>query len=230
MEGDRMLVEENEIVEQTQEVVEPPVVVEPERKEQINWREMRDRLEEAERRNKKLEEAINFRKQEEPEEQFDFDDDALIDGKHIKKVVSKLNKELKETKKQLAEFHEKSTLTTAEIRLNSLDRFKDVVSEDNLRRLAQLHPEDYTSIMSNPDVYSRGKTAYNMIKFYGIEKSNPEIDKKITENTQKPRSVSNASPQKTNTPLATIGEYDRRVMSEDRRLQILRDLEELKAR
>lgn len=226
------MVDEQEVVQQPEVAVEEPkpVVQEPVQHENVNWREMRMRLDEAERRNKKLEEAIMARKQEEPEEHFEFDDENLVEGKHVKKLVSKLNKELKETKKQLAEFSEKATLTTAEMRLNNLDRFKDIVNEDNLRKLAQLHPEDYASIMANPDIYGRGKTAYNMIKAYGIEQKHADVDKKIDENIQKPKSAASVGPQKPNTPLARVGEYDRRVMSEDRRLQILQDLEDIKAR
>jgi hypothetical protein len=233
-----MLDDTNTPVEETvetkvQEQAPQPETTEktPEPEEKINWRQIRERIEQTERKNFELQKALESQQkppQQEPDEQYDFDDENLVEGKHVKKYISKLSKELKETKKQIAEFNAKNALTTAEIRLNSLEGFRDLVTDANLEKLAKLHPEDYASAMANPDIYARGKTAYNMIKNYGIDDKYKAVDQKISENKTKPRSSANAAPQASNTPLARVGDYDRRVMSEERRTQVLAQLEELK--
>lgn len=201
-----------------------------------NMRYLRERAESAERRMQELERAMqmNMNQQqttkmqivEEPDD-FDISDDTYIEGKHLKKYVKSLKNELKETKKQFAEFNQKSAVSQAEMRLKSqFADFDSVVSKDNLEKLASQKPSLFRSIMSNPDIYDQGFTAYEMIKNSGIG-ANPyqDQDRRIEENRAKPKAAANAPSHTAETPLARVGDYDRRVLTKERKEQLLRQVE-----
>lgn len=211
--------------EQQQEVAQ-------ESKRDINTRRLRERAEAAEHRAAELERMIqmnmsqqhNTKIQVEDEDDFDLSDDTYIEGKHLKKYVKSLKKELKDTKKQFEQYNQQSELTNAEIRLKSqFNDFENVVNEENLERLKYEKPSLYRTIMANNNVYDRGYAAYELIKHSGIVDNRYEaVDKRIEDNKAKPRSASNAAPQQANSPLANVGDYDRRVLTEERKKEILR--------
>jgi len=200
-------------------------------------KDLRERAETAERRNKELEHyLVNSQPKDQPtqkdEEDYDFDikDDDFIEGKHLKKYVKNLKKELNSTKKQIAEFNQSNAVATAEVRLKSqFNDFDSIVTKENLDKLAASKPSLYRSIISNQDIYDRGYTAYEMIKHSGIISHDYEIeDNRLAANKTKPRSSATAAPQSSDTPLARAGDYDRRVLTEERKEQLLRQVEEAK--
>lgn len=201
---------------------------------EYNIREMRRRLEESERRAKDLEEQIKQQRNS-PQQQaqsadsddINIGDEDLIEGKHLKKYVSNT---IKKYELRLEEMAQQSATSAAENRLKSqYQDFDSVVSEENIKNLAALYPEDYRSLTSNPDIYAKGKTAYNMIKRYGIvESAYEDVDRRLSENKTKPRAAASISPQSSDTPLARVGDYDRRVLTEERKEQLRRQVEEAK--
>jgi hypothetical protein len=110
---------------------------------------------------------------------------------------------------------------------NQFNDFDSVVSRENLEKLSIKKPELYRSIISNPDLYDKGHAAYEMIKNSGILNNQYEdIDRRVEENKLKPRSASNAAPQSGDTPLARAGDYDRRILTEERKAFLRKQSEE----
>jgi hypothetical protein len=95
---------------------------------------------------------------------------------------------------------------------NKYNDFDSVVSAENLERLKKDKPFLYKSIISNPDLYEKGQAAYDIIKnsvFYAEKNRYEDVDKRIEQNKNKPRSIANVAPQTGDTPLTKVGDYDR---------------------
>lgn len=205
-----------------------------------NMRILRERAESAERRSLELERMVQMNMSQQQsnkmqiadneDDDFDISDDTYIEGKHLKKYVKNIKQELKNTKKQFEEYNQQNALTQAEIRLkNQFSDFDTIVTKENLEKLSAQKPSLYRTIISNPDVYDKGYAAYEFIKSSGIVSDQyHELDKRVEDNRSKPRSAANASPQSGDTPLTRVGDYDRRVLSEDRKDQLRRQVEEAK--
>jgi hypothetical protein len=68
-----------------------------------------------------------------------------------------------------------------------------------------------------------------MIRASGLVDDNYNSqDRRIEENRSKPRAAANVAPQGSETPLARAGDYDRRVLTEARKTEILKRVEEAK--
>lgn len=203
-----------------------------------NMRILRERAEAAERRSLELERMVQMNMSQnqqatkmqvvDEDDDFDMSDDTYVEGKHLKKYVKSLKQELKNTKKQFEDFNQQNAMTQAEIRLkNQFNDFEAIVSKENLEKLAAQKPALYRTILASPDMYDRGYTAYEMIKNSGIVADQyHDLDRKVEENRMKPRSAANAAPQSGDTPLARVGDYDRRVLSEERKHQLRQQVEE----
>lgn len=191
-----------------------------------NLRYLRERAEAAEKRAAELEYHMKLREQQQKpvaqsddDDELNIEDDSYIEGRQLKKYVSKLKQQVRQTNKQFEEYTKQQDTKIAVTSLKSqYQDFDSVVNEDNLTRFAQEEPEIYRSILSNPDVYDRGKAAYNMIK----KTVRSEQRQEPTQAQMKPRSAASAGPQVAQTPLSTIGDYDRRILSDSDRDRILR--------
>lgn len=225
--------QEQTVSEPTQEQVVPKEATRETEKEH-NLRYLRERAEAAERRAQELERAIQLNmtqqqgnKIEIEEDDIDVSDDMYIEGKQFKKYVKNMQKELKSTRKQLEEFNQKSSLANAEVRLKSqFTDFDSVVTKENLEKLSLSKPSLYRSIMASQDIYDRGYTAYEMIKASGVlVDPYEEQNRRIEENKGKPRASANLAPQTAETPLTRVGDYDRRILTNERKDQLLRQVE-----
>lgn len=241
--------EEN--LEQYTEQALAPVIEQPQQEEKIesnkeyNMRMMRERLELAERRSEaaekrsyELERMIQQNmNQNQPSQKIelvnedyniDIDDDSFAEGKHLKKTEKKLNKKIDELK----QLQQQTQVQQIEIMLrNKFNDFDNVVSSENLDRLHKEKPFLYKSIINNPDLYEKGQAAYDVIKnsvFYTEKNKYEDVDKRIEQNKNKPRSIANVAPQTADTPLAKVGDYDRRILTEERKAEIRRQVEEAK--
>jgi hypothetical protein len=227
-----------------QEQPQPEQKVEEPKKEDTkeqNMRALRQQAEEERRARldteRKLQELEQYVRGQQPQQQpseeeddFDIKDEDFVEGKHVKKPMRKLQKELKETRKKLEEQSQYFASVTAETRLKSqFNDFDTVVTKENLERLAQTKPSLYRTMMSNPDLYDKGYTAYEMIRNSGINSTEYEAeDNRLNTNKTKPRSSSAAAPQAQEAPLARAADYDRRVLTEERKEQLRRQVEEAK--
>lgn len=227
-----------EVTPEQQTVQEQPQEQKTEQKiekaQDDNWRQMRHRLGEIERENQELKQylsSINKQSEQlEQEDYLDIKDDDFVEGKHVKKYVKSIQRDLQETKKALQEFNRQSAETTAEIRLKTqFSDFDSVVTKENIQALASSKPSLYRSIMANPDLYDRGFSAYEMIKNSGvIQDKYLDVDKRIEDNKNKPKSASVMNAQASESPLSRTGDYDRRVLTEERKEQLRRQVEEAK--
>ncbi len=222
-------------------VSEKPQDTPQESPKDTSMRILRERAEAAERRSLELERMVQMNMSQQSqnnnkmqvvddEDDFDLNDDTYIEGKHLKKYVKSLKQELKNTKKQFEEYNQQNSMHQAEMRLKTqFNDFESVVSKENLERLQQQKPALYRTILANSDIYDKGYVAYELIKNSGILTDHyQELDKRVEENRSKPRSAANASPQSSETPLARVGDYDRRILTEDRKDQLRRQVEEAK--
>lgn len=237
-EAEQYLYPEAEPIDRPLPVQEQPVQPQESQKE-TSMRILRERAEAAERRAQELERMVqmNMSQQQshkmqlvDDEDDFDLSDDTYIEGKHLKKYVKGLKQELKNTRKQFEEYSQQSAVTQAEIRLkNQFNDFDSIVSRENLEKLQQQKPVLYRTILANNDIYDKGYAAYELIKSSGILTDQyQDLEKKVEENRAKPRSAANAAPQSGDTPLTRVGDYDRRILSEERKEQLRRQVEEAK--
>lgn len=202
-----------------QEELEEVEVEEPkETKTQVNWRMLREKAARTEQLEKERDELLKHvlssqtkpeqhkvKEVEQVEEDYlsslGLDDDSLVEGKHFRAYLKKQ----KELEKELAQYKQKSTMDSVEMKLKSqYQDFDKVVSADNLAMLRQANPELAEVIMATPDVYKQASIAYQMIKQYGIHKDpSYSPDKAImAKNAAKPRSAAAAAPQVGSTPMS----------------------------
>jgi len=211
-----------------------------ESQKETSMRILRERAEAAERRAQELERMVQMNMSQQSQQKmhvvdnddddFDMSDDTYVEGKHLKKYVKNLKQELKNTKKQFEEYNQQNAMHQAEMRLkNQFNDFESVVSKENLEKLQQQKPVLYRTILANSDIYDKGYAAYEFIKSSGILSDQyQELDRKVEENKFKPRSAASAAPQSGDTPLTRVGDYDRRILSEERKDQLRRQVEEAK--
>jgi len=144
---------------------------------------------------------------EQPQQDYEVevDDDALIEGKTLKKVNAKIRK--LEQKLQESQQINNSSIAEARIR-SSFPDIDQVVSKDNIDILNQYYPEIAKSLRYTPDLYEQAAAAYSAIKNLGIYK-----DQKVTQtpkavvNTNKPRSLASVSPQQGDSPLSRANAF-----------------------
>lgn len=196
---------------------------------------VKERAEAAERRAKELEYQLRMQQEqqyvpkqkqryeiEEEEDDFDIADDSYVEGRQVKKLLKKMDQRLKMTAKQLEEQAQQNAIKYAESNLkNQFRDFDSIVTEENLEKLKYAKAPLYRSIMANPDLYDRGYSAYEAIRSLGEFNNEYEyIDKKIEDNKKKPISSAAAAPQIQDNPLSRHGDYDRRVLTEQRKEEL----------
>lgn len=238
--------------EQPQQQAEIPAEqpqMQQESQKEANMRILRERAELADRRSQESERRIqelerilqmNMNQQQtstkmqiEEEDDFDLSDDSFVEGKHLRKQnkdVKRLTREIQELKQETAKSREEAAIANARSRIRTqYPDWEKVVNKDNLEKLREQDPETFEVLNSSKDTYAAGCAAYKFIKNSGIVDSTySDVDKRLDDNRSKPRSAANASPQTGDTPLARVGDYDRRILTEDRKLQLRRQVEESK--
>lgn len=202
---------------------------------ELNLIAMRKKLEEAERRAAEYESrAQHYQQQMQPQQQqkdpepddLGVDNEDYVQAKHVKNVNKKFNTKLSSTDQRIQQLEEKLSYFEAKVGTDSLKDFDDIVSEDNLKTLQRLYPDDYRSAMSNANLKERSRTAYNMIKNYGIVSSgnSDHIESRLAANKQKPQAASMANPKTPSTPLTRLGDYDRRVIDDNEAKRIMAEV------
>lgn len=137
---------------------------------------------------------------------FDVEDDALLEGKHAKKLVQ----ELKKVKKELRQYHSQTSDTAIEAKIrSSMPDFDQVVSASNVQRLNEEYPEIAQTLKDTPNLFNKASAAYSIMKKFGIHKDMTyEEDKmKAIKNAQKPRPVASVSPQQGDSPLSKANAF-----------------------
>lgn len=167
---------------------EKPKQAEPRKRNEAehNWAETRRKMQELESKNREMQEQLTrlVPKPVPQEEDYGIEDDAIVEGKHVKS----LKKELSELKSYIKQ---RETATVDErVNLKYPD-YAEVVTQENIELLKQTEPELAMSIYHTPDPYNQAVAAYKLLKKVSNkpEQTNSLERKKAQENTQKPVSV-----------------------------------------
>jgi hypothetical protein len=214
---------------QVEQIQEKPAEQPKDTQKEQNLRILRERAERAERRAAEVEQMMQQQKQlqyQQPvqqaqaEEEFHVEDDSYLDGKKFKTYLNKQKQDEKKQREENQRLQTQILSSLAEQRIRAeLPDFDQVVSTENLKNLAAVKSESYQSMMSNPDLYAKAKTAYDMIKSYGLHEDYTDMNKKIADNKGKPRTAASVAPQQADTPLVRVGDYDRRILSDAQKLE-----------
>lgn len=200
------------------EHVEPEVV--PDKyaynKTENNLRTMRERAERAEReRQEALDYIASLKKQHAPQEvdsldRFQIDDDALIEGKHLKDIVQEV-RQLKATLKNYENQSKTIKQQTVQMRLESqYPDINKVLTDDNLMLLQDSDPDLFDAIRNTKDEFKQGKLAYTMVKQMGIYKEKPTFDREkmlVQKNILKPRAMASLKPTQSDSPLTKLNAF-----------------------
>jgi len=189
--------ETTQVIEaESQEYQEPSTVQKPSTEDQDrNWRLLREKAEIAERRASDLErqnaeyigmvkDFISPKKQEtEPDE----DDSDFATIGHTKKTARREAETISEKMIRKVLDEEKQNRAPQELK-NRFADFDEVVTVENVNYLKKNEPELAKSFIDNNDLYSKGVSAYKMIKSLGIHKkdSAEAMKQDSSKNTAKP--------------------------------------------
>jgi hypothetical protein len=118
--------------------------------------------------------------------------DALVEKRHL----SRYDKKISKLEAQLKQYQDQSVATSAELQLKTkYADFDAIVNKDNLEMLKLTYPELAQTIYNNPDLYTKGASAYTIIKQMGIAPgAQIDVDKdRAIKNAAKPRPLASVS-------------------------------------
>lgn len=156
---------------------------EMESQQELNFKRMREKHDEEKRQ---LSDQINQLEQK-LRANSGLKDDDLVEGRHfmgMKEEVEKLRQEMRQAQQKSMEMADESRLK------NQYTDLYNVVNEDNLKKLKEVDPIAHETILSSPNLYSRGHMAYQAIKKWGITDAQ-ENEERIKENSSKPQITGN---------------------------------------
>jgi hypothetical protein len=160
------------------------------------------------------------------EENYEFNlaDDELAEGKHLSKVSSKI----KQLESKLAQYEQRSVMSSTEMRLKQeLPDFDKIVTVDNIKALSAIYPEIAQTLESTSDLYAKAKSAYTIIKNMGIHVENSFIEEQavVKKNLAKPRALASVSPQQGDSPLSKANAFANG-LTEELKAQLRKEMEE----
>lgn len=200
----------------------------------MNLRRLREKTERLEReRDDALRRARELESQHakatpasEEEDDFKIDENALMEGKDLKRVA----REIKKLKGEINQYRQQSSMESTEARLKSqYTDFDRVVSKENVEALRESYPEIAASISANPDIYGRAVSAYTLIKKMGIYTDNPqyEADRLVAQrNAAKPKPTASISPQQGDTPLSRANAFASGKVTKELQQQLYQEMVE----
>ncbi|MGD0331160.1 MAG: hypothetical protein ABSB40_12095 [Nitrososphaeria archaeon] len=193
-------------------VQEPEVAqaapVEQETQGQKNFKALREQAlllkqekEEMARQLAAYQQQMQPQQQESVEQDDNLAPDALIEKRHL----SRYDKKIQNLEAQLKQYKDQSVATSAELQLRAkYSDFDMIVNKDNLEMLKLTYPELAQTVYNNPDLYTKGASAYTIIKQMGISpNSQNESDRaRASANLAKPRPLASvAASQGNDSPL-----------------------------
>lgn len=205
---------------------------------QESFQELRQRAEQAERERN---EAVGFIKrlehhamlqqqqlqQQKPEpvpEPIPYDDDDIIEGRHIKHEFAAIKKELQEQRRYAEEARrrdDENRMANA-IRAKYND-FDSVVTKENVEKLVAIKPELAESLHQTPDGYNKAVAVYTILKDLGIARSNVNYNEdhiKAQNNINKPRASSTLASQNSTSSLSNVSAFNNGALTKERKDQI----------
>jgi hypothetical protein len=223
---------EEQVPQEQQETVQE--VAKKESDKEKNLKILRERAERAEReRDQLMQAALRDQQQnlgpkkvsqvleEDEEDEIGLGNDDIVEGKHL----SKVQKEIRNLKKELNQYKQQSSTQTAEARLKSqYSDFDNVVTRENIDLLAHSYPELAQTLRNAPDLYTQGSAAYTLIKKF-IEQPKPFEALQTERNIAKPRPSNSISPQQGDTPLSRANAFANG-LTEDLKTQLIKEMNE----
>lgn len=207
-----------------------------------NFKELRNRTEQFERKAEEsarrvaeLESALEAYKNNaaRPKMQLtdEVDDDVYVDGRHHKQALNQVREEIATYKKEMANMMQIQEANQAELQLKAkYSDFDQVVTSDNLKKLAESDPQLMKTIMANEKLYDKGYASYALIKKMLYSEKTQLEDQKIQENKKRPVSSSAAGGQTGDNPLAHVSDYDRIILTKEDKERLRRMREEIRLR
>ena len=210
-----------------------------------NMRALREAKEKAEQERNELMRMVMMQQQQqmqqnqpkqqaEPEEidDFDLEDDALVEGKSMRKMhneIKSLKKQLNQTHRQSIEEQKRIAQSVLETNVKAtMPDFDSVCSQDNIETFKTLYPDMASSIAANPDPYSQARAAYSLFKQLGVYKT-PELENdrlRAIKNSNKPRPLASVNPQQGDSPLSKANAFANAPLTEDLKKNYYREMQE----
>lgn len=197
-----------------------------------NMRALREARERAERERDELIRILQMQqlqqqsqqKQPEPEpENLEIQDDALVEGKHVRQMHKKIQELERRVQENLSRTAE--SMTEARIKTSYPD-FDKVVSSENIELFKQQYPELAQTLHSTADLYSKAVSAYTLIKQFGIYKD-PVFEndrQRALKNANKPRPLASVSPQQSDSPLSRANAFASGELTEEMKAQYRKEM------
>lgn len=158
-----------------------------ENNKEYNFRQLRETNKQLESRLRKSEEILESMSRsklssDENEEDLNIGEEDLVEGKHLKKVIARLEQKLQATEQ--AQIPDRLRGKYAD--------FDQVVTRENLEKLQQAEPELYNTIRSGTDLFQKGVAAYKTLKSLGLideQESYMKNKETVQNNHKKPLSA-----------------------------------------
>lgn len=235
--------EPEEKVEQVEAATEEQSEQEPiqqnvqESTQERDWRAARARADEAKqlaREKEQLEREIAFYRdqaQRNTQVQAQEDDYRTDTEKQLQRQMEELRSQVSRQEKETLKAQQQAAISRAEQRLaQDYPNIREVVSDDNIKRLEYEYPHLYNSVVSSSDVYTVGSAAYEMIIAKGIYKKPANSLSQIASNSSsrnqsKPRSASTVSPQVGESPIKQANSFmGNSISSEEERRSLYEEM------
>lgn len=162
---------------------------------------------------------MNAPKQEEVYKS-DYDDDDIVEGRHLKNEIGAIKKEFSNYKQKHEQFLAQQQQQFIESQLKSkYADFDKVVTYENCVKLRELKPEIASTLNQSTDVYNKASATYTLLKELGIYQEdtiNPDIQK-AQQNSLKPKGIASVSPQRGDSPLSHANAFAGELSESDRR-------------
>lgn len=144
------------------------------------------------------------------DDEFSLGPDELAEGKHLKKVNKRVDKEIAQLKQELYNYKQQTTAMATEVRLKQeYPDFDKVVSKANIELLKEMYPDIAESIGSSSNLYGKAVTAYELIKSKGLYVEDTfQNDRALAQrNANKPRPAVSVSPHTGDSPLSHANSF-----------------------
>lgn len=164
----------------------------------------------------------------EPEEEINYNDEDLVEGKHLKKERQRYQKELNSIKEELKQYKQHTYQYTLETRLRTeYPDIENVLTTENVHAFREANPNLATALAYAPDPYIQAVETYKQIKALGLVPE-PEVQadkQRALKNMAKPKPTASISPQGSDSPLSRANAFAEGLTSE-RKAQLWKEMQE----
>jgi len=208
---------------------------EAQRRENLkNMRLINERLEWERNEALRLLEQERAAKQKQQEVEVDdsgIDEEDYTSKKHVKKIVNNtLNKTTRTLEEKISQLENK----LVEQKLSSqLPGFEKVITDNNLKKLAERFPHHIRNLSYSPNYEDRVKSAYDLITMLGIDKEEDtqrqsDLNRqRIVNNVSRVKAAATVNPNSGSQGLKAQNSFSEELTPE-RKAQIWREMQEIK--